>query len=406
MTGTSSGRSTPRPATSTATVLLSYLAFILVGVSGGVGSVLLPAQMADYHVDMATIGLTFFTFSAGYFLAGSVTGPLMARFGTRAALLVGGALFALVTAYLGLRPPFVVFVLVQLLTGFGMGILESVLNVYLAALPAATTLLNRLHAFFGVGALLGPLLAAWMLQTQEWTAVYLVVAALTVPVILAFLVIFPAHTPAEAEPHGGPRGLLGTVARQPAVLLAAVFLTVYVGLEISVGNWGYTYLLGEHQQAALVASWSISAYWLGLTIGRFVISPVAIRLGVGAARMVLGCLVGIVVALLVIWWAPVPVLASVGLAVLGFFLAPLFPTLLAVVPRLTSPRLVPTAIGLINGLSVIGGSALPWLAGAVAGGVGLWTLMPYALALAAVQIVVWRAVTSRMVPEPGAVPAR
>lgn len=400
MTAAPPEASTSRRPAAAAPVLLSYVAFVLVGVAGGVGGVLLPSQIADYRVDMATIGLTFFTFSAGYFLAGSVTGPLMARVGARAALVIGGGLFALVTLYLGLRPPFAVFVLVQVVSGFGMGILESVLNVYLAALPSATTLLNRLHAFFGVGALLGPLLAAWMLQTQPWTAVYLVVAALTVPVLLAVLVTFPAHTPAEALPHDGPRGLLGTVVRQPAVVLAAIFLTVYVGLEISVGTWGYSYLLEEQGQAALVAGWSISAYWLGLTLGRFTISPVAVRLGVPAGRMVLGCLVGIVAAILVVWSAPVPAVASVGLAVLGFFLAPLFPTLLAVVPRLTSARLVPTAIGLINGLSVIGGSALPWLAGAIAGGLGLWTLMPYVLVLAAVQIVVWRAVTARMVPEP------
>ena len=58
--------------------------------------------------------------------------------------------------YLATRPPFVAFVLVQLVLGYGTGVLESVLNVYIAALPGATTLLNRLHAFFGVGALIGP----------------------------------------------------------------------------------------------------------------------------------------------------------------------------------------------------------------------------------------------------------
>ncbi len=46
-------------------VVLSYAAFILVGVSAGVAGVLLPAQIDDYGLDKATIGTTFFTFSAG-----------------------------------------------------------------------------------------------------------------------------------------------------------------------------------------------------------------------------------------------------------------------------------------------------------------------------------------------------
>jgi hypothetical protein len=63
------------------------------------------------------------------------------------------------TLYLVTRPPFLAFLAVPLVTGYANGVLESVLTVYLAGLPDATTQLNRLHAFFGVGALLGPVMA-------------------------------------------------------------------------------------------------------------------------------------------------------------------------------------------------------------------------------------------------------
>jgi hypothetical protein len=61
-------------------------------------------------------------------------------------------------------------------------------------------------------------------------------------------------------------------------------------------------------------------------------------------------------------------------------------------------RLVPTAIGLINGVSVIGGAVFPWLAGAIAQGIGAWTLPPFAVALALLQLVIWWLVTTRMTP--------
>ncbi|MGI5150619.1 MFS transporter [Plantactinospora sp. CA-294935] len=396
-------------------VLLAYAAFVLVGLSAGVGGVLLPAQIDDYGVDKATIGITFFTFSAGFLLAGITTGGLIDRLGTRAALAVGGGAFVLASLYTALRPPFLALVAVQVVAGYGIGVLESVLNAHLSELTGATTLLNRLHAFFGVGALLAPALAAWMLRALPWTLVWLVLALAGLPLVVGFLLAYPKRrgpddggptadgAPAVSGPAvGGPPpdrvgvtvrpgngGLLVAALRQPAVVLAAVFLAVYVGLEISVGNWGFSLLVGGYDQSEVLAGYAVSGYWLGLTAGRFLISPLATRAGLTPAATSAGCLVGVTVSAVLAWAVPVAAVAGVALVLLGFFLGPLFPTAMAMVPRLTASRLVPTAIGVLNGVSVIGGAVFPWLAGAIAQGVGVWTLLPFAVVLAVGQLAIW-----------------
>lgn len=380
-------------------VLLAYAGFVLAGLSAGSSGVLLPAQIDDYGVDKAVVGLTFFTFAAGFFLAGAAAGPLLHRFGTRATLVLGGSAAVLCWLYLATRPPFVAFVLVQVVAGFGAGVLETVLNVYLAGLPNGTTMLNRLHAFFGVGALLGPVLAAWMLGFTEWPMVWLMLAVIAIPVVLGYQLTYPKQEP-PAEDAKPERGLLASTVRVPAVLFAGVFLTVYVGLEIGVGNWAYSLLTEEHGQGPFLAGWSVSAYWLGLTLGRFVISPVAGRAGLTAAGTSFVCLFGVTGAALVGWLVPSGAVVTGALVVMGCFLGPLFPTAIAVVPALTEPRLAATAIGVINGLSVVGGALFPWLAGALAQGIGVWTLLPFATALALVQLVLWRQVTTRMTGSP------
>ncbi|MBO4273400.1 MFS transporter [Microbispora triticiradicis] len=384
-------------------VALAYATFVLVGLSAGVGGVLLPAQIDDYELDKATVGTQFFTFSAGFMLAGSTAGWLIHRFGVRTSLVVGGGVFALAGLYTAVRPPFAAFVAVQILAGYGTGILESVLNAYLTERPGATTLLNRLHAFFGVGALLGPLLATWILSFLPWTAVWLVLALVSLPLLAGFWLTLPAREipppAADGEPAERP-GLLTAVSRQPAVLLGAVFLAVYVGLEISVGNWGFSFLVEEHGQGDLIAGYTVSGYWLGLALGRFLISPAATRLGMTATGMTFVCLAGITVSALLAWVAPGAAVASVSFVLLGFWLGPVFPTTMAVAPRLTAPRLVPTAIGLLNGVSVVGGAVFPWLAGAIAQGVGVWTLPPFAVILALALLLVWWLVASRMTPAP------
>jgi fucose permease len=381
---------------------LAYAAFVLIGVNVGSSGVLLPEQIADYGVDKATIGLIFFTSSAGFVVAGAAAGGLIHRLGTRLALLAGGGAFAVGTLYMATRPPFVAFVVIQVLAGFGTGVLESVLNVHLAGLPNATTLLNRLHAFFGVGALVGPLLATWVLGFAPWTVVKLLTAVAAVPLMVGFGLAYPRRAPepltAELDAAGARpgRGMLAAALREPGVLLGAALLSVYVGLEIGVGNWAFSYLTEERGHGDVLAGYTVSAYWLGLTVGRFVISPVATRFGMSAVGMMHSCMAGVAAATLIAWLVPGAAAATAGLALLGFFLGPIFPTTMAVAPDVTEPRLVPTAIGVMNAGSVAGGSALPWLAGATAQGIGAWTLMPFALVLAVVQWLVWWRMATRI----------
>lgn len=378
-----------------APIVFAYLAFVLVGLSAGVGGVLLPAQIRDYGLDKATIGGTFFAFSAGFLLAGSTAGALIHRLGTRTALTTGSLAFLLAGLATATRPAFALLVAVQVLAGYGTGVLESVLNTYLTALPDSTTLLNWLHAFFGVGALIGPLLATWMLRFTAWTSVWLVLALACAPLVAGFQATL---RPRSSSAHGVPAspagpavrphtGLFRAAVRRPAVLLGAAFLAVYVGLEIGVGNWGFSFLVAERGHSELLAGWTISGYWLGLTLGRFLIAPAATRLGWTATRLMSACLLGVTAATALLWLVPATAIAA--LALLGFWLGPIFPTTMAVAPALAPAELTPTAIGLLNGVSVVGGALFPFLAGALADWSGLWTLCPFALTLAAAQLLLW-----------------
>jgi fucose permease len=398
-------------------VLVSYAAFVLVGLSAGAGGVLLPDQMGSYGVDRATIGITFFAVSAGYVLSGLSNGALLGRLGIRIALTVGSAAFLLAGLYLASRPPFPAFVLAQIVIGYGLGAVESGLNVYLAGSQGATALLNRLHAFFGVGALIGPLMAAWILRFASWTTVWLVLALACVPLLAGFLLAFPRRplaapvpgaagiavpeAPVIAVPEARGRsgrdegGMLRAALRDRGVQLGTAMLAVYVGLEISVGNWGFSYLVQTRGLPGTLAGYTISGYWLGLTLGRFLINPIATRVGATPAAMIYACLAGITAAIGLAWLLPTAP-ACVALGLLGFFLGPVFPTTMAIAPRLTQDRLVPTAIGVMNAVSLVGGATLPWLAGAIAQSSGMWVLLPFALALALAQFAAWRPIAGRL----------
>jgi len=377
------------------TVLLAYASFVLIGVSAGGNGVLLLAQMSDYGVDRATIGIMFFTGSAGFVLAGFHNGSLIHRYGFRVALFVGGGAFVLASLFMAARPPFVAFVLVQLVFGYGTGVFESVLNTYLASLPDARTLLNRLHAFFGVGALIGPVLASLIVGLASWRVVCLVLAVACVPLAIGFLVSYPgrqAAGPAAQDPGSSaprPGSLLRAGLRDRGILLGTLMLAVYVGIEIGVGNWSFSYLVQARGLSRSLAGYSVSGYWLGLTAGRFLISPIAARIGATTGGLMYACLIGVTAAAALAWLAPAAMLTVAALALLGFFLGPIFPTTMTIVPQLTTEQLGPTAFGVMNAGGVAGGAALPWLAGAITQDVGIWLLLPFTVTLSVLQFAAW-----------------
>jgi len=86
----------------------------------------------------------------------------------------------------------------------------------------------------------------------------------------------------------------------------------------------------------------------------------------------------------------------VALLLLGFFLGPIFPTTMAIVPQLTEEHLGPAAIGVLNAGALVGGSALPWLAGAISQATGIWTLLPFTVALGGLQSAAWRPLARRI----------
>jgi fucose permease len=382
---------------------LSFAGLVLVGLGAGATGVLVPYQLADYRISKVLLGLLFFAFSGGYVLSGLANGALIRWLGTRGQLVLGCSVY-LVTAFgIGLHPSFPLLAVGSVAFGFGTGILDAGLNAYVATLPNHTSLLNYLHAFFGVGALLGPLLAGEIVDHRRlpWQDTYLVLGAVSAPLLIGFAVVLPRRVSVPLSSGAALRPAL----RRPEVWLAATFLVLYVGVEVTVGNWGYSLLTLGQGREGLLASRVVSGYWLGLTVGRFLINAIASRLGVSLQRMMYGCLAGVIAATLLTWWGPNAAVGALGFGLMGFFLGPMFPTTIAVTPRLLPGRLVATAIGLLVGASVIGGAFFPWLAGALAQGLGLRSLLPYLLVLAMLQTVGWWSIARRLrdeVPVPAA----
>ena len=370
----------------------AFFGFVLIGVASGAWGVLLPSLSAYYNVDKSVVGLLFFASAVGYFLSALSTGFLTAKLGQRWYLVTGTATFMLCCALLALKPPFALVLFIRLFQGMATGILEAGLNLFVAALPNNTALLNYLHAFYGVGALVGPLIASTILAfSWGWNTAILTWTFLALPLLIGLLALF-RHQSSGAAHEGqtgeGENGLLATL-KIPVVWFATLFLLFYVGVEVSLGSWGYTFLLENRHESDLLAGGIVSGYWLGLTLGRFILNNIAGRLRLGLSGLMYTCMGGIVLGILMIWLIPGVVASAVAFCLTGLSLGPIYPSTVALVPDIVPSRMVSSAIGFLVGLSILGVALFPWIAGTLAQYTGIWSLLPYSVGLTVIMLALW-----------------
>lgn len=370
----------------------AFFGFVLIGVASGAWGVLLPSLSAYYNVDKSVVGLLFFASAVGYFLSALGTGFLTAKLGQRWYLVTGTATFMLCCVLLALKLPFALVLFIRLFQGMATGILEAGLNLFVAALPNNTALLNYLHAFYGVGALVGPLIASTILAfSWGWNTAILIWTFLALPLLIGLLALF-RHQSSGAAHEGqtgeGENGLLAAL-KIPVVWLATLFLLFYVGVEVSLGSWGYTFLLENRHESDLLAGGIVSGYWLGLTLGRFTLNHIAGRLRLGLSGLMYTCMGGIVLGILMIWLIPGVVASAVAFCLTGLSLGPIYPSTVALVPDIVPSRMVSSAIGFLVGLSILGVALFPWIAGTLAQYTGIWSLLPYSVGLTVIMLALW-----------------
>lgn len=385
-------------------VSVAFLSFVAIGLPGGVLGVAWPSIRASFALSLDAIGTFFIAGTVGYVLAGYVNGQLISRLGIGRLMALGGAIGGLSMLGYALSPTWGAMVLCGLVAHIGTGALDAGMNTYFAA-NHSPGLMNWLHACFGLGAAIAPAITTAMLGAgYSWRWSYVVVAVALGLTALCFAATArswrlnqgppgkqegPAQSGlAESDPPQTHLRATDTL-RLPAVWLGITMFFVFTGLEASGGQWPYTLFTEARGIAATTAGFWVSAYWASLTIGRILFGISASRISISTLlrAAMLGCVGGTAL----IWWNPTNAISLLGLALLGFSMAPLFPLSISDTPRQIGGRHAPNAIGFQVAAASLGIAVLPGLGGVLAERLGLEIIGPFLLALAIAMVVLYEA---------------
>ncbi|MCG5441845.1 MFS transporter [Micromonospora sp. NIE79] len=392
-----------------ALLLLSYLAFVSLGLPDGLLGVSWPSISGDFDVPTEAVGWVLTAGTVGYLTSSVLAGFTLARVGV-GALLAGSTLLAglALTGY-SVSPVLAVLVACALVLGLGSGAVDSGLNAY-AAGAFGPRHMNWLHAFFGLGVAIGPLIMTAVLSAGlAWRWGYGIVAAAQLVLAAAFALTVrawrrdaPAGTEAgttvQGEPAATGTGPASTVQvpvrdtlRSPAVWSGLLAFALYVAIEVSAGLWAFLLLTEGRGLSAAVAGGCVSAYWGSLFVGRVVQGLVAERLGAGLVLR--ASLAGMAVGAALIAVPGPAVLAVLGLVVVGFAAAPVLPLLTLTTAGRVGAAHADRAIGMQIGASGVGAALVPAGLGVLIGNTSVQVLGSalLVLALALIALYEWGA---------------
>jgi fucose permease len=342
---------------------LACLAYFSVALPSSTLGLLWPSIRLGFHQPVATLGILLALGITATVIASTITGRLMFRLSAGSLLAIGTALTAVALAAEAVAPALWVFACCMIVFGLGFGAVDTAVNVQ-AARHFNARQINWMHASYGAGATLGPLLATLMLSNGlTWHWVYGLLGGVQAVLAVVFTMTSRAWT--VPRPAAATTARPTNPARQPgnrgptrmAVWGALTFIAVENGVESGAGIWGYVFLTQGRGLTDATAGAALSAYWAMMFLGRVVLGAVAGR--VGPSRL-LGAAVAVVGAGSALMAAPGPrLLAVAGLMVVGLAAAPIFPLFTLTTAERVGPDAATRMVSLQVAASAAGSAALP-----------------------------------------------
>ena len=373
-------------------ILLSFVAFISLGLTDGLIGVARPSIREHFSLRLDALGMLLIASTAGYITSSFLSGKLIAKLG------VGGTLaascFLTATGLIGYTfvPVWWMMVLLGVLLGLGAGAIDAGLNTYVAS-HFGEGLMQWLHASFGVGVTLGPLImTAGLNFFNAWQWGYRAVGTSQMILAACFLLTIPMWQNHNPHPHeeAHPTKLtdyktsITETLKQPSVWMSLLLFFIYTGVELSFGSWTYSLLtLSRNVPTDVAGLWS-GSYWATFTLGRILAGLLTRRLGV-KNLLVAGQVMAVCGAAL-LWWNPFPAASIIAVSVIGFALAPIFPGLVSLTSLRVGDHHAANTIGMQISAAGLGAALIPGLAGVLAQNISLEIIPAYITILLIVLI--------------------
>ena len=271
--------------------------------------------------------------------------------------------------------------------GLGAGGIDSSINNYVAN-HYSSKHMNWLHAMWGIGATIGPLLMGYTLTNNgSWNKGYLLLGILqSIVLLILFLTLhlWKDNKKDETISKEKPLTIRQTLMLKGALVLLLCFFC-YSAVEQTVMLWCGTYLaIHLNISEELAASFS-SLFIVGMTIGRIVSGFISVKLNekrmirLGSSLM----LAGLFLMILNLG----NIVSFIGICLLGLGCAPIYPSIIHSIPLYFGKDKSQAIIGIQMAFAYLGVVLAPSLFGIIVEYISIYWLSVYLLIFTILMIV-------------------
>ena len=320
---------------------------------------------------MDSAGLLLTTFVIGYLISSFSGGPFITNFGVGKILAYSCAITGIGLIGYTLVPFWWMVVILGAVVGLGAGAIDTGLNSYAAA-HFNTRLMQWLHASYGIGITLSPIIMTISITSiSSWRLGYIIVGGFQLVLALCFMLMLPKWNQKNSGIRNNKSKLLTDyktsfieTLTQPKVWLSVMLFFLYTGAEFSLGTWIYTLLVESRGINQDLAGLMVSSFWITFTIGR--IAAGIITKFIGINRLVMYSLISSLFGAILLWWNPVTILSLSSIALIGLAIAPIFPALISGTSKRVGIRFSANTIGIQMASGGLGAAVIPSAAGILA----------------------------------------
>jgi fucose permease len=353
-------------------IIFTYIAFVALGLPDGLLGVGWPSIRSGFRVPLDALGAYMFVSSAGYLASSFFSGQLIRRMGGVGSVLTASCIMTGI-ALIGftLVPEWWMMVILSVFSGIGAGAIDAGLNTH-AADNFHEGLMQWLHASYGIGITLGPIIMTMGLNAMNsWRPGYIIVGCFQLALGFCFAFTIQMWNQKNDKSNTEKTTKISEyntpyseTLRQPAVWISFLLFIIYVGTEISVGTWTYTLLTESRGVSIKIAGFLSGSFYVTFTIGRILAGFYAKKIGVNT--LIQGSLIGAIIGTVLLWLNISDVVSVIGVALIGFVIAPIFAALVSGTNRRVGTRFAANTIGIEISAGGIGGALIPAFVGIMA----------------------------------------
>ena len=367
-------------------IAVIYLAFVSLGLPDSLLGSGWPTMQADFDVPSSYAGYVSMSISFMTIISALIAPYLIRKIRTQWIVVLSIMLTVIGLIGFSFSTQYWMLFLFVVPYGLGAGSVDSALNNYVAK-HYSSSVMNFLHCFYGVGAMISPYIMSLALSHAHWNEGYRWTAYIQSGIMLICLLSVPLWKK-KSEQFGGDDDEKDSAGIKDALKIRGVIPTLiaffaYCSGEATCFLWTSSYFAGtkENISAETCAAFG-SLIFGGLMLGRLISAFVSNKLG-DKLLIRIGIAVEAVGILLIFLPLPGYIFAAVGFVVTGTGMGPVYPAIQHMAPENFGRKNSAAVIGLQMASAYIGSTFMPMVFGHLQETVGIG-IMPVYLAVFAV----------------------